>query len=425
MFVGLIIEILGSGQEVGRGAISVEYDGKSVLLDYGVNFDENDNPVMPLHIPPNKLEALVLTHTHLDHIGGAPLLYSSITPRAFATSFTMQAARMMLEDFLKLSGYYLDFEATEINRLLESITQVDFGDKIKLGEKFELFFHSSGHIPGSLSVSVKTPDGTILYTSDVNTIKTKLVDGAKFDNVEADVLIIESTYGDSDHPPRESVEKRFVDTVKEVYEKGGTVLVPVFSVGRGQEIMGVLIEHDIYPVYVDGMVRQATDVMLSNRKFLSRPELIEKAKNEYMFLKGWQDRRRVWKEPGVIVASAGMLKGGPSRYYLKKLHKEKKNAILMVSYQAPGTPGRLILEKGRYNEASVVEARVEWFDFSSHAGSSDLLGIVKSIKNLKKVILVHGEPETQNFFAERIKKEVGIDVIITKNGDKIEFSFKE
>jgi len=233
---------------VGRGAIAVEVDQRFYVLDYGVNFDENDTPIMPLHIPPNKVRSLVLTHTHLDHIGGAPLLYVSVEPPAFSTSFTKKAARLMLEDFLKLSGYYLDFELSEVNKLLDSIRIVEHGSIVQ-DNGVVLEFYDSGHIPGSLSVVVDDGKSRVLYTSDISLQETKLVKGARLSGVKADIVIIESTYGASDHPPRPLVEKRFVEAVEEVLDKGGTVLVPVFSIGRGQEIMSILAERGVYPVF--------------------------------------------------------------------------------------------------------------------------------------------------------------------------------
>ncbi|MGB9831540.1 MAG: MBL fold metallo-hydrolase [Fervidicoccus fontis] len=419
------IKILGSGKEVGRAAISVEYNNRSVLLDYGVNFDENDNPVMPLHISPIKLDGVVLSHVHLDHIGAAPLLYSSVKPKAFSTRVTRHLARLMLEDFLKLSGYYLDFEINEVNSLLSSIQDVKAGDFVKLSEFFSLDFYHSGHIPGSLSVKISTPDGSLIYTADINSIDTKLVESAKIDGAEADVLIIESTYGNANHPERKDVEKRLTESVNEVLEKGGTVLIPVFSVGRGQEIMTILAENDVSPVYIDGMVKQATEIMLENKVFLKNSELLEKAYSEQIFLKGWQDRRKVWKKPCVIVSSSGMLKGGPSRYYLRKIADDEKNAVFLVSFQGKNTPGRSIIERGIYEDGGKpVKARVEWMDFSSHAGKNGLIEIIKSIRNLEKIILVHGEPESQNVLADEIKQQTGIVPVIPNTGEVISFSKK-
>lgn len=413
---GIEIKILGSGREVGRAAIAIGKGEKYVLLDYGVNFDEKDNPVMPLHIPPKNVEALVLTHTHLDHIGASPMLYVSKDVRAFATCLTKDASRLMLEDFLKLSGYYLDFEVNEVNKLINSIECVEHGSTADVGD-FSLRFFDSGHIQGSVGVVVETDSTSVLYTSDINLIETKLVGPAKVDGLKADVVIIESTYGATDHPPRTEVEKRFVESVREVVDNGGVVLVPSFSIGRGQEILSILIENDIYPVRVDGMIRKASEISLTHKKFLRRPELLEKAMEEYLFVRGWQDRRRAWKTPGVIVASAGMLKGGPSRYYMRKIGKNKENAIFFVSYQATGTPGREILEKGGTGEVPKIESRVEWYDFSSHADSTSLLHILKKLKGVESIVLVHGENEVQRAFAGRVKEELGIEPIVPSTGD--------
>ncbi|MGB9785269.1 MAG: MBL fold metallo-hydrolase [Fervidicoccaceae archaeon] len=414
------LKILGSGKEVGRAAIVVEYNGRGVMLDYGVNFDENDNPVMPLSYPPNRLDALVLSHVHLDHIGAAPLLYSSVAPRAFSTRLTRYLSRLMLEDFLKLSGYYLDFEINEVNTLLSHIEDISHGSKVRVGE-FEIEFFHSGHIPGSVATKVSTPEGSILYTSDINTIDTKLVTGARLDGVEAETLIIESTYGNADHPSRENVEKRFIDSVKETLSMGGTVLVPVFSVGRGQEVMAILEENEISPVYVDGMVRSATEIMLENSEFLRDPSILRRARENQIFLSNWQDRRSAWKKGGVIVSSSGMLKGGPSRYFLRKIHDNPRNAVFLVSYQGRGTPGRMLIEKGMFEEGGPqIKARLEWMDFSSHAGRSGLVEVLKSVRGIERVVLVHGEESVQKEFAEMVKENLGIEPLIPTTGEVID-----
>ena len=280
----------------------------------------------------------------------------------------------------------------------------------------------SGHIPGSAAALVETDRHRILYTSDINTVETKLVNPAKTEGLKVDTLIIESTYGSTNHPPRGETEKRFLESLVEVVEKGGTVLVPAFSVSRGQEIMSLLAEADFeYPVWVDGMIRQITDIYLQHSEYLAMPGLLAKAKEEFNIVRGWQDRRRAYRMPGVIIASAGMLKGGPSLYYLKRMSDFEENGIFFVSYQGKGTPGRDILERGVYlDREERVRARIEWFDFSSHIDQDNILRTIRGLKGLERVILVHGTPEAQEPLAERIREEFGLEVLTPSNGEEID-----
>ncbi len=416
------IRILGSGREVGRAAILVEDgNGRGLLLDYGVNFDEHDNPIFPGHVRPRDLEAMVLTHSHLDHIGAAPSLYISLMPPLYATPLTLDVSRLLLYDMIKLNGPMLPFDEYSVDEMLGNATSLHYGEEVEAGP-FTFRLLDSGHIPGSASVLVEVDGARILYTSDLNNIHTKLVSPAKLDGVRADVVIIESTYGDSNHPPREETEERFYQSVREVVEAGGTVLVPSFSVSRGQEIMSILAERGFdYPVWVDGMIRQVTELYLAHSRYLNRPTLLEEAASEYRMVRGWQDRRRAYKRPGVIIASSGMIKGGPSLYYLKKMATNERNAIFLVSYQAPGTNGRQVIEKGVYGEEEIpVKARVEWFDFSSHIDQKGILEVLKGVNGVKKVVLVHGDPQAQDALRARIEEELGLEVETPGSGDFIE-----
>ncbi|MGC9210388.1 MAG: MBL fold metallo-hydrolase [Acidilobus sp.] len=417
------IKVLGSGMEVGRAAIAIEFNGRNVLLDYGVNFDENDVPIYPIHIRPRDVEALVLTHSHLDHVGAAPSLYMSVRPRLLATSLTLDVTRVLLYDMIKLNGPNLIFDTKSVDDMLAVAEETEYERPVEVGD-FMLTLMYSGHIPGSASAIVDVGGHRILYTSDMNTIETKLTSPNKLAGVKADTVIIESTYSNVTHPERRKTEDDFYEGVLDVVRRGGKVLVPAFSVARGQEIMCLLEERGFgWPVWIDGMIRTVTDLYLAHSAFLRDPRLLARAVENQRVVKGWNDRKRALREPGVIIASAGMLKGGPSLYYYARLVSNEKDAVFLVSYQAPNTPGRMALEDGVYfdGERKVpVKARLQLFDFSSHADWRGVIQTLRQVVGLQRVILVHGEPDGQVALAKRVREELGVDVMVPKNGDVIE-----
>jgi len=415
------IRILGSGREVGRAAIAVEKNERYILFDYGVTFDERDIPQLPLTIPPSKIDGVFISHPHLDHVGAVPLLYISSKPMSYTTSITKDISRIMLEDFYKLSSYYLPFEYREIESFLLYTRTISYASELDMGS-WKISFRHSGHLPGSIMVSADDGRNKILYTGDVNTIDTRLVSAADISGLEADTLIIEGTYGDTDHPDRVEVERDFLEAIKEIVEDGGVVLVPSFSLGRSQEILMLLAEKiPNIDVRYDGMIRIITEIFMSYKNYINKPELLEKAVKLFTEVSDWSMRRRVWREPGVIVASAGMLKGGPALYYLKRIADKKNSAIFLVSFQGRNTPGRMLLEKGVFIENGPrVISRVQWFDFSSHAGLSGLLSIIKSTKGLERVIVIHTDPQVGENFKKTIEEEVGVEAILPSIGDVIE-----
>ncbi|MGC9009247.1 MAG: MBL fold metallo-hydrolase [Sulfolobales archaeon] len=415
------IRVLGSGKEVGRAAVAVEKNERFILFDYGVSFDERDIPQLPLTVPPSKIDGVFISHPHLDHVGAAPLLYISSRPMSYATPVTKDISRVMLEDFLKLSSYYLPFEYREIENFLLYTRTISYSSELDVGS-WKVSFRNAGHLPGSMMISVDDGRRKILYTGDVNTIDTRLVSAADVSKLEADTLIIEGTYGDTDHPDREEVERDFIDSIKEVVEDGGVVLVPSFSLGRSQEILMLLAEKvPNLDIKYDGMIRVITEILMSYRNYINKPELLEKAIKLFTEVSDWSMRRKVWREPGVIVASAGMLKGGPALYYLKRIADKKNSAVFLVSFQGRNTPGRMLLENGVFVENGPrVVSRVQWFDFSSHAGLSGLLSIIKSVKGLEKVIIIHTDPDVGENFKRIIEEELGIRAILPSTGEVIE-----
>jgi putative mRNA 3-end processing factor len=414
----LQIGFLGGAQEVGRIAITVKIEKTQVLLDYGVML--NHTPGFPMHIPPKEVDAIILTHSHLDHSGAIPIFYVQGKKPLYANKLTSELNQILISDFIHLSSYYLPFEYLELKSMMRNSKHVDFGVEEKIGD-ITFKFLNAGHIPGSTQILIEAEGKRLLYTGDFNIVDTRLLEGAKMDAGDLDAVIIESTYADEEHPERLQLEKSFVDAVTDVVEKGGTVLVPAFGVGRSQEITCVLAAHHFeYPVTIDGMAREVSRIMMNYKEFVRDPKLFMDALHSADWAEGWRDRRKAIKKPGVIVSPAGMLKGGPAVFYTSKIGKKAQNAIFLVSYQIPGTPGRQLLEKGICvidGKMRKVKARVEHFDFSSHCGASELKEAVKKLGGKPKVYVVHGAEGNCELLAKWARNELGLEAIAPKTGD--------
>ncbi len=416
--ITLKLKFLGGCNEIGRIAIAVKKDDTQILLDYGVLF--NDQPGFPMHIPPREVDAIFLTHAHLDHSGGIPLFHITSSVPVYGTKLTFELSELLIADFIKLSGYYLPFEYLDLRSMMRNCVFMEFGKPVTVKD-MKVTLLDSGHIPGGGQILIETEKKRILYTGDFNTIDTELLKGADTEYGKLDCLIIESTYANEDHPERRSLEKSFVESVEEVVEEGGTVLIPAFSVGRAQEIACVLRTHNFnHPVYMDGMARKVNLILLNNLTGLRDPMLFKDTMHMVREVGGWKERREAMRKPGVIIAPAGMLKGGPAAYYIQHIGKKKNNAVFLVGFQVPGTPGSELIEKGRCvidGKVRKVKARVEKFDFSSHCGARELKETVKSLEGNPKVFVIHGANTNCLDFAEWIKSEVGLDAEAPETGD--------
>lgn len=424
------IKVLGGGLEVGRTAIYLKFEreDKGVLLDYGIGFNEQDIPQLPLHVRPVDISHVVISHAHLDHIGAAPYIFISSNPKVYATRPTMDVARLLILDFLKLNAYYVDYELREFDRMYRNTYFLEYGDSVE-GEGFKLQIFNAGHIIGSAMVYLEAPDGEkLLFTGDFNTIQTWTLNGAEQFLPEVTTLIVESTYGARDHPPRHLAEKRLLEVVEETIDRGGIVLVPAFSVGRTQEVVALIHTQAPYiDIYVDGLSREVTELYLKHKKFLRDPALFQRVVENINFVTDSSMRRKLVKKrnPCVIVASAGMLKGGPALYYLKHIANESRNSVVLVSYQAVNSNGHKLLENGMLEELGMnhpVKARVEWVDLSSHAGRGDIVKFVERHKStLKHVIVVHGSPEDASSLSSILREILGSDVSVhtPSNGEVI------
>jgi putative mRNA 3-end processing factor len=417
----LQVGFLGGAREVGRIGIAVKSKKTQALLDYGVMF--NHEPGFPMHVPPKEVDALILTHSHLDHSGALPVFYIGGKVPLYTNKLNLDLTQLLIQDFIKLSGYYLPFEYLELKTMLQSNKHLDFGAEEKVGDmSFQLL--NAGHTPGSASVLLEAEGKRLLYTGDFNTTDSQLLTGASMDYGDLDAVVIESTYANEDHTNRSELEKRFVESATEVVEKGGIVLVPAFGVGRSQEMACILAAHHFeYPVVLDGMAREASRIIMNYKEFLRDPKLFMNAMHSVDWVEGWRDRRKALKAPGVIISTAGMLKGGPAAFYVSKIGKKANNAIFLVSYQIPGTPGKELLDKGICTidgKVRRVKALYEHFDFSSHCGASQLKEALRKLGGKPKVFVVHGDEGNCELFANWAKSELGLDAVAPKTGDTFE-----
>ena len=415
------IKFLGGAREVGRIGISVKSEKSQVLLDYGVMFDRE--PGFPMHVPPKEVDALVLTHSHLDHSGALPLFYIDQKTPLYTNKLNLDLTQLLIQDFIHLSSYYLPFEYIELRTMMKSNKHLDYGVKEKVGD-MQIQLLNAGHTPGSAHALIETGGKRLLYTGDFNTADSKLLAGATMDYGDLDAVITESTYANEDHTERLELEKRFVDAVTEVVEDGGSVLVPAFGVGRAQEMITILAAyHFEYPVILDGMAREVSRIMMNHKEFLRDPKLFVDAAHSAEWVEGWRDRRKALKAPSVIVSPAGMLKGGPAAFYASKIGKKSSNAIFLVSYQIPGTPGKELLEKGMCTidgKVRKVKARVEHFDFSSHCGASQLKEALRKLGGKPKLFVVHGAEDNCELLANWAESELGLEAVAPRTGDTFE-----
>lgn len=416
------ITILGSGKEVGRSGFLVTSNNTNILLDYGVMLKRE--PSFPIHVRPKDISTVVLTHAHLDHSGNIPSLFlSGSNISVLGTNPTFELSDLLIEDMLKISGSYLPFEYADLNNMMSHSKTLQYKEK-HLVNDMEITLYESGHIIGGSSILVEVEGKRIFYTGDINKRGSKLLRPADLDLPEVDILIIESTYSQTEQAPREESEKNLVQFAYDVIERGGTLFIPAFSVERAQEIACVLKATNFkHRISMDGMALKANEIMLRNPSFLRDPDGFKKIITEVEWVKGWHRRKNLVKEPGVIISPAGMLVGGTALFYLQEIAKNPNNGIALVSYQGKGTPGRLLLEKGlvSYNGKTKKSlAEVKHYEFSGHSSRTELFEILGKIKGNPRVLTVHGDDMSCTKFASEIKEKYGFDAIAPDNGQIVE-----
>lgn len=413
------LKFYGGASEVGRSAILLKGQ-KSIMLDFGIKIgSKTEYPVSVPHV-----DAVVLSHAHLDHSGNVPAIYNDMLVPTFGTEPTLKLSELLLKDSMKLARmqharqtYHKQHVRSFANHYVSMVynKKVDFN-----GIGIEMY--DAGHICGSAATLIEAERKRIVYTGDFKIAEQYLHKGAEI--IKSDVLITESTYAKREHPNRKELISKFIESIKSTLDNNGTALVPVFAVGRSQEILTILHEHRLSSyIYLDGMAREATSIVLKHKDFIRNSDKLDKAVKESNTIYEHDDRVSALESPSIILTTAGMLNGGPVLSYITELNKN--SMIMLTGYQVEGTNGRMLMDKGEV----IIEGRkikigneVQYYDFSAHAGRDDLYKYVKG-SNPETVICVHGDNDNVSDFAESLKLE-GFDAYAPKIGDTIKISNK-
>ena len=381
------IQFLGGSNEIGSLAMLFETMDLKLLFEYGMT--PGKPPSYPLPAPP--VDSTLLTHAHLDHSGMIPLLCSRNDQPIITTKLTAEISDILFKDSIKIAkseGYAAPFSNSDIKEAEHSMVHVAANQKKNIGNDHEVRFHSAGHIPGSLMFEI-IGQKKALFTGDLNVNDTRLMKAAK--PINCDILFMETTYAGREHPKRKNLEKAFLDKIDEVVKRGGVAVIPAFAVARSQEV-ALVLKNAGYNIWFDGMGRKVSKIFLKHPKNLRSAEDLKKAINKLNMVHSDHGRKLALNSE-VIITSSGMMDGGPVLHYMNKLKDDPKSAVLLTGYQVEGTNSRRLVEHKKldfYGVTEKVECEVQYFDFSAHAGHSELINFAKSC-NPEKIVLFHGE----------------------------------
>ncbi|MBI2583982.1 MAG: beta-CASP ribonuclease aCPSF1 [Candidatus Aenigmarchaeota archaeon] len=431
---------LGSFREVGRSALLLQTPQSRVLLDCGVAFGSRQFPYLDVpEFDIQRLDAIVASHAHLDHVGLIPYLYEyGFRGPLFCTRPTRDLSILLQLDYIGVAqkeGGKAPYSSKGIEEMVKHCVSLEYGQVTDITADIRLTLENSGHIIGASTCHFNIGNGlyNLLYSGDIKYEKTKMFNPTYTDYARVEGLIIESTYGDEDVPSHIQGEHDLIASVKEAIERGGKVLIPTFAVGRAQDVIVMLIDAGLdVPIILDGMLWDATAIHTAYPEFMSKEmqlRILKQRKNPFVDprLKGigsGKERREVLNisGPAVILATSGMMQGGPIVEYTKEFSGDPKNMLLFVGYQAEATLGRRIQKGWKFvpmeGDDRGLELKLEIRTIkglSGHSGKSQLLDWIRHLKATpKRIICNHGESSVSGAFARLAHSELRVETSAPK-----------
>ncbi|NXX30188.1 INT11 protein, partial [Nicator chloris] len=433
----------GAGQDVGRSCILVSIAGKNVMLDCGMHMGYNDDRRFPdfSYITQNGrltdfLDCVIISHFHLDHCGALPYFSEMVgyDGPIYMTHPTKAICPILLEDYRKITvdkkGETNFFTSQMIKDCMKKVVAVHLHQTVQVDEELEIKAYYAGHVLGAAMFQIKVGCESVVYTGDYNMTPDRHLGAAWIDKCRPDLLISESTYATTIRDSKRCRERDFLKKVHETVERGGKVLIPVFALGRAQELC-ILLEtfwermNLKAPIYFStGLTEKANHyyklfITWTNQKI--RKTFVQRNMFEFKHIKAFDRAFADNPGPMVVFATPGMLHAGQSLQIFRKWAGNEKNMVIMPGYCVQGTVGHKILSGQRKLEMEgrqilEVKMQVEYMSFSAHADAKGIMQLIRQAEP-RNVLLVHGEAKKMEFLKQKIEQEFHVSCFMPANGE--------
>ncbi|MEM4647922.1 MAG: beta-CASP ribonuclease aCPSF1 [Candidatus Pacearchaeota archaeon] len=448
------ITFLGGAREVGRSALLLYTPESRVLLDCGIDISTQENRFPIFNVPEfnlKELDAIIVTHSHLDHSGLVPYMYKvGYRGPVYMTEPVRDTTALLALDYISVTYKQASsplYSVSDIKKMIKHSVILNYKEVSDITSDLRITFFNSGHSLGSCMVHINIGNGyhNLLYTSDFKYGKTRLFDIPTTKFARLETLIMEGTYGGKEDKlqSRKESERLLIEYTKRTLERDGKVLLPVLGVGRSQDVMLIIKEAmesgliPKVPIYLDGMVWDITALHAAYPEFLNynlRKRIYsneEVFSSELFYRVGSQKEREEVINGGkcIIISTSGMLVGGASLEYFKHLASEKNNSIIFTSYQSPKSLGRKIKEGLKEvilpingNEEK-IPVKLEVFSIEGLSGHSDREQLISFVSNLrpfpKRILLNHGELNKLKDLASTLNKLFKVETSIPRQLEAI------